>query len=303
MLFSEVYGSYFNTVSAILEEAVNGSLSAKRINEIVSEKGFGESLLSIPAELKSGRWPLISSDFTTPLKHVPCMPLTTLQKRWMKALLSDPRIKLFSPSASGLENVEPLYTHNVFIYFDRYLDGDPFEDEAYIENFHKVLKALREKRKLRVTHLSRHGINGISLECVTSKLEYSPKDDKFRLIAFEKNNYTTINISRIIQCELLPEYESGEYNPVLPSNRELIMELTNERNAMERAMLHFSHLEKVTERFDDNRYRITLRYNKDDETEMLIRVLSFGPMIKVISPNRFIDLIRERIQKQNGCEL
>ena len=76
------------------------------------------------------------------------------------------------------------------------------------------------------------------------------------------------------------------------------MELIDERNALERAMLHFSHLEKETRKLDKNHYSITLRYDHDDETEMLIRVLSFGPMLRVTSPESFIEKIRERLKKQ-----
>lgn len=53
-------------------------------------------------------WPLIRADYSTPLENPPTMPLTTLQKRWLKAILSDPRIQLFDPPMEGLEDVEPL---------------------------------------------------------------------------------------------------------------------------------------------------------------------------------------------------
>ena len=43
---------------------------------------------------------------------------------------------------------------------------------------------------------------------------------------------------------------------------------------------------------------MTLRYNKQDETEMLVRILSFGPVIRVTEPERFITLLRERIAQQ-----
>jgi predicted DNA-binding transcriptional regulator YafY len=76
------------------------------------------------------------------------------------------------------------------------------------------------------------------------------------------------------------------------------MELTEQRNAVERAMLHFSHLEKETVRLDGEKYQITLGYDREDETELLIRVLSFGPMLKVISPDSFIEKLKERLQKQ-----
>ena len=80
-------------------------------------------------------------------------------------------------------------------------------------------------------------------------------------------------------------------------------ELEDRRNALDRVLLHFSHLEKETQRLDENRYRLTLRYEREDETELLIRVLSFGPMIKVTGPPHFEDLIKERLMKQITCGL
>ena len=76
------------------------------------------------------------------------------------------------------------------------------------------------------------------------------------------------------------------------------MELHDSRNALERAMLHFSDLEKETERIDERRYRITLHYLQGDETELLIRILSFGPVLKVIEPESMVSQIRERLARQ-----
>ena len=56
----------------------------------------------------------------------------------------------------------------------------------------------------------------------------------------------------------------------------------------------------VARRIGENRYRLTLRYEKEDETEMLIRVLSFGPALKVISPGKFRKRIKDRIERQMG---
>lgn len=150
MLFSEIYGSYFNVVAAVLAEAANGTLTANRMTAIVQEKAFAESTLSIPAALKSENWPLLDSDLKSALQHKPTMPLTALQKRWLKALLDDPRIALFDPDTTGLEDVEPLYQRDTFVFFDQYADGDPYGDPVYIANFRTVLKAIREKRKLRI---------------------------------------------------------------------------------------------------------------------------------------------------------
>lgn len=84
----------------------------------------------------------------------------------------------------------------------------------------------------------------------------------------------------------------------LPERCAVTVLLTDERNALERAMLHFSHLEKITERLDEKHYRLQLMYNKSDETEMVIRILSFGPLLRVQEPAGFIELLRHRLRKQ-----
>ena len=48
MLFHEIYGSYYQTVSLILKDAVNGSLTKKNMAKLIQEHAFGESGLSIP---------------------------------------------------------------------------------------------------------------------------------------------------------------------------------------------------------------------------------------------------------------
>lgn len=297
MLFHEIYGSYFNVVAAVLTEASDGCLTDQRMTALVREKAFAESGLSIPAALKSGCWPLLEADRRTVIRHKPTMPLTLLQKRWLKALLSDPRIALFEPDPTGLEDIEPLYRQDTFILFDQYADGDPYEDPAYIACFRIVLRAVREKRVIRVRFRGRAG-GRHSFECVPYRLEYSVKDDKFRLLAARKRRFDTINMARICSCELLDEHDPESAALSKEHLEGLTLLLHDERNALERVLLHFSHFEKETLKLDDRLYQIKLRYDKDDETELLIRVLSFGPVLEVKAPTEFIQLMKNRIQKQ-----
>ena len=148
MLFNEIYSSYFNTAAEIIKVAVCGNLSEEDINRIILDKAFGESIINIPALIKNGEWRLLSDDLKTPIKNEPSMPLTMLQKRWLKALLEDPKIKLFNPSIDGLEDIEPLYHQKSIVYFDRYSDGDDFENPDYINNFRTILYALKHNKRL-----------------------------------------------------------------------------------------------------------------------------------------------------------
>ena len=297
MLFSEVYGSYFAVVSDILTEASASMMTDRRMTELVQEKAFAESGLSIPAALKSGDWPLLDQEMRSVLRYAPTMPLTTLQKRWLKSLLGDPRIALFAPDASGLEDVEPLYDPDTFVYFDRYEDGDPYGDPLYIENFRTVLRAIREKRLIRVRF---HGHTGYrhSVICRPYRLEYSAKDDKFRLLAMKKRIPYTVNMARVYSCELREEYTAEDLPMPKEHTEELTIVLRDERNALERVLLHFSHFEKETRKLEDGSYQMKLRYDREDETELLIRVLSFGPVMEVVEPASFRQLIRERLMRQ-----
>ncbi len=301
MLFNEIYSSYFNVVADVLARACEGNLKESDINDIIAKKAFGESVLNIPSALKNQEWKLLTKDMETPLLSPPTMPLTTLQKQWLKALLNDPKIKLFNPSEEGLEDVEPLYRQEWIEYYDRYSDGDDFEDEQYIENFRLILQAFREYRKITVKFKGHRG-QKLYRVCIPYKLEYSSKDDKFRLIAITDNGggngSVTVNLSRLKSVKLLGQYPSEEYRPPEPRMRELTVELVNERNCLERFMLHFSHLEKEAQKLDDTHYRVRLKYDRDDETEILIRIISFGAKVRVVYPQRFIKLIKERLEKQ-----
>lgn len=297
MIFNEINGTYYDIVSDIIDLAVDGYLTEDSLKDVVDKKGFAESIASIPDALKSKEWPFITDDYETPMVHKTVKPLTNIQKRWLKSLMSDPRIALFNPDFSGLEDVEPLYDKDTFVYFDRYLDGDPFEDPAYIENFRTILRAIKEKKKLIINYESGRG-RIHTWKRIPYKIEYSSKDDKFRVLLITNSGLDPINISRIRKCSLLWEYDESEYRVIPQTRNELVLALKDERNALERVMLAFSDLEKETRKTGEDRYLLKLKYIKEDETEILIRVLSFGPVVKVIEPQSFINLIRERLNKQ-----
>ena len=113
--------------------------------------------------------------------------------------------------------------------------------------------------------------------------------------------FRQINLGRIINCQLYTGTGQWNEKPKEVRIKELTLQINDERNALERVMLHFAHFEKQAERVEDNKYLLHLKYYANDETEIVIRVLSFGPCVKVISPDSFVGLIRERLEEQRGC--
>lgn len=302
MIFSELYSVYYNTVAAIISSILDGENSERELQKIVADRAFGESVLTIMPSLKNEKWQLIHPDMTTSIEHKPTMPLTTLQKRWLKAISLDPRVKLFGVDFEGLEDVDPLFTPADYYVYDKYGDGDPFEDEEYIRKFRVILEAIRNDLQIKFDMVNRKG-NTMFVRCRPVRLEYSEKDDKFRLVTAGWRAVSTVNLAKIKSCvSYTGERQTiGEEKAVIHDT--ITVRIRDERNAMERFMLHFAHFEKQAEKLDKNHYLVKIKYAQDDETEMVIRILSFGPMVEVLEPESFRKLIIEKLKKQLNCGL
>ena len=301
MIFNEIYSAYYNTVAKIIAAVITGNTDDKSINKIVAENAFGESVLTVMPSLKSEKWQLVHGDMTTPLIHKPTMPLTLTQKQWLKAISLDPRIKLFGIEFEGLDDVEPLFTSEDYYIYDKYSDGDPFEDEKYIEHFRTILSAMKNKQNIKIEMLNRKG-NIVYSRCIPEGLEYSEKDDKFRLVTSGCRFIKTININRITKCKIYTGETILKSTHPEPTYEEITLKVKDERNALERCLLHFAHFEKRAERVDDH-YVLHIKFNHDDEPEMVIRVLSFGPMVEVLGSESFKKLIIAKLKSQKSCEL
>lgn len=298
MLFHEIYGKYYHTVARILTEAAEAPLSPRRVRQLVAENAFAESSLSIPDALLSGKWPLLDGDGRSVLRRSPQTGITLLEKQWLKALLSDPRIALFDPDTRGLEEVEPLFDSRRIFWFDRYADADPWEDSHYIAMFRSLRTAIREKRWVSLGYDSGKG-KRLYVRALPLRMDYSEKDDKFRVRIHTDRGPMTLNVARVRDCELLSPAKV-DYTFCDPENRLLLLELTDARNTLERVLLHFSHLKKETIRLEAGKYQLKLWYAPEDEREMLIRVLSFGPTVKVLAPEEFRSQVRGRLRKQTS---
>lgn len=301
MIFNEIYSAYYNAVAKIIAAVMDGQTDERTLNQIVCDNAFGESMLTVLPSLKSEKWQLVKADMTTPLQHIPTMPLTLTQKQWLKAISLDPRIKLFDIEFDGLDDVEPLFTSEDYYIYDKYADGDPYEDEGYIKRFRTILWAIRNKQNIKIEMLSRKG-KVIYSRCTPERIEYSEKDDKFRLVTSGCPFIRTVNLKRITKCKLYNGDTVIPSDPPEPSYEWITLKVKEERNTLERCLMHFAHFEKRAEREGDH-YLLHLKFDRDDEPEMVIRVLSFGPTVEVLESEHFKNLIIAKLKSQKSCEL
>lgn len=302
MIFSELYSAYYNAIAAILSRIIDGEHSEKELQKLVTERAFGESVLTIMPALKSGKWQLLRRDLTTVLEHKPTMPLTILQKRWLKAISLDPRVKLFDVKLEGLDDVEPLFTSEDYCVYDKYSDGDPYDDEEYVKKFRVILEAIRNSTQIKFEMTNRYG-KTMFVRCRPLRIEYSGKDDKFRVVTAGWNAVSTVNIAKMTSCVHYTGKKTSDGDEYEAEQDTLVLKVLDERNALERVMLHFAHFEKQAEKLDRKHYILKIKYSRADETELVIRILSFGPMVEVLASDSFRKLVIERLKKQKNCGL
>ena len=321
-VFSEIYGCYYEIVAQIL--ARTDTVSRQEIIDITERLGFAESSLTVPDKLYSGQWPFLdkskTGSYDSRLEHSPQTPLTLLQKRWLKTLLSDGRIRLFLDDAALLEidgilkDVTPLWDDGQIYYYDRYENGDDYSSEEYRQSFRVITKAAHTKKAVRFDYTSSTGKSGRAY-CLPLKIEYSPKNDRFRLIALrcpcDKRSFIVrYRFDGIKNVQISDDYQDdAAIQKAAQISYEMFMQgsydtepvrllIQNRRNALERAMLHFANYDKDTRQLDENTWECCIYYDSSMETELLIEILSFGPVVKVVGPDAFVKLIRERLKKQ-----
>ena len=112
----------------------------------------------------------------------------------------------------------------------------------------------------------------------------------------------TIPLAQIKEYRIYEE-SSQVIKEVTYKKQELVLEITDERNAMERFLVQFSPYEKSAEKLDDHLYRVRLLYAEDDLKEIVIQLLSFGPMLRVMGPDRVIKSMKRRVEAQLSKQL
>ena len=316
-IFSEIYGTYFRIAAKLLENEVTDE---KTVRETVMRDGFRDSVLFLPQKLIPGGedWGLFRRDEDKSLsritKKVPVKVLTKLQKMWLKAKLSDPRIRLFLEDEviedlnEELVDVKPLYRHEHFRLTDRYADHDDYSDEKYIANFRAALDAVKKRKIVDISFTSGHGKH-MSGRFVLLKIEFSPKNGKFRVYCYLLRNGNIrssglINIGRIDSIidtgsKYHPKIDMDDYFSSRKCSAPAVIRVTNERNGVERFMLEFAPYEKHTVRdLETGQYTVELWYDEQDETEVLIMLLSFGPVIEILGPHKLREQAKIRIKRQ-----
>lgn len=323
-IFSEIYGCYYEVIRKILESL---PLKKYEIEELIKENHILDTSFFLSDHLFGNdredikEWGFLKYNpkdgfYYSNLNNSPMpLPMTTLEKSWIKALLQDDKFKLFLSSdlidtlQRELKDVQPLFKLENFHYFDKSKMGDNFSDLTYKDNFNSILNAINDKKVIHIEkYLSSKG-KIIKGDFQPLSLEYSSKDDIFRLFSAKLYDnsfkYMNLKLSGIvgkITISDIPWNENitiDDFFTIRNNHEPITVKVSNERNSIERFMMEFSCYKKVAE-YNSQNDTITAKiyYDIETETELLIRLISFGCYLEIISPPHLRLQAKERIKSQ-----
>lgn len=330
MIFNEIYGAYTRTIGAIVNAILEKRKKQKRdfltsseLGTVISENAFGETRDKLDQMIEGdedGKLQIITkekvkedgrliSQYRTILSEKYHRPITEQELRWLKTISLHPMMSLFCsdfPLFNDSDDIKPLFRPDDIVYFDQDITGDDFQSSEYISNFRTILESLQTNKPLKITlQYSEKGVLCEKTEeYIPKKLEYSQKDNRFRLIAINKNDdfYRFIRISAIKNIEILQKTDVVNRELERKKIKATIIVTDEEgKNAMQRICLCFSHLERKTEKTDETHYKLEITYDESDSMEIAIRLLSFGKYIQIIEPKILKEEVENRIKKQAEC--
>ena len=242
-------------------------------------------------------------------KKIPyCM--TAAEKIYLKGILNSRYARIILKESTIEETMK--YLKKVpDIGFDRIFQfaGTRRRDyisEEEITNIRIVLKAIQENKALKYSNKARNGHEFIDKTCFPIRIEYSVMNDEFSASVWSPEEKRPVRLllstlydvkigNRIWEEKLSPQEMMQKHLKKEP----LIVEINNEKNAIERFQFAFSMYDKRTEMIDENKARVKIYYYDFDKNEIINNMMSFGPTVKIISPTNMIDALREKLYQDS----
>ena len=234
----------------------------------------------------------------------PHLPLSGPEREYLAYILSLPAAPYFlDEETRALLNAGCADAPDGTLAQIRRLDptGRPLPEQPGPEGFRRILEAIRLRRGIRYTYVTKDGAPPAEGRALPWKLEYSVYDRRWWIILYLPEEQRTVKA----QLHNLSDITLGDPSPVpeeeitaamdrLMEPEPVTLEVERTRGALERCFLVFENqLFEQTRQLSDQRYRLTFRYYRFDRSEILRRLLYLGPAVRLLGP---ADLRRDLIR-------
>lgn len=316
--FNRIYSAYYKIALKTVKAINKGEISTQ---EDFTSYIFAFQILNGKTPTKSEKY---RSDFlnatvdlfktkngsvSTPFKNIPndfMFPLTTIEISFLKAMIQDDKCKLIMGDSWKILKAElnkpeyneiyPYFDKENYVIFDQYVNGDKLflEDQNYKNNFKFLLNAIKEKEPVYFEY-TEDGVPKTKVS-IPERIEYSQKEDRFKVIMNSKNR--PLDIQNIRLCK----YSDGKLSP--SKKKEILtcvvaIDIPEEKKYIRnRLFREFSPFERDCEKIDESGHILKFKFEAGDYKEISYRLLQFGPYVYCSEPECVHDRIKEKIDQQ-----
>ena len=313
-LFDETENKYFEFIAHLLQ---NGHKYSKSdINYLVEKYLTGEPDFDVTDTILATEEgeelvlyyddvnyaPIIDANF--PIR------VGAIEKEALKSLLSNDYIGHFLSQetirkleASTKDIVcewapEKIAIRNVFS------DGVTKQNKEYGPVISLLAKAIAEHKAIKYDNIreeKKFEYRNVSVFPV--RIEFSIKNDRFRLSAYEPNQHRFIKMNLdtidniVLTDQLCEEDLEMEYREFLKANTKSVkLDVDPVNHVIERCFRIFSYYDrKARYNKEENKYRLEITYLKVDEAEVIKDILSLGGYATVIEPRQLQKEVYRRV--------
>ncbi len=331
-LFHEYKNRYFNLVFKLLNLSKEG-LDKEQILKIIEKEAYEEKLigkdfvtfeglmlneyksednLNLLKEVEGKYFPILNSVKSVPL----AVRFSNIEKQWLKAMLKEKMARellgeeLVLKLGKELENVEEI-KGDIIEKTNRLLREEEQDFKSLREFFFTAIEGILNNYPIRYTSVDKYGKEYKDNLALPIRIEYSLRDETLRLSAYSIDEHRPIMLllKNIKAMALEPKAKiTKNRDEILKLIKEekyckepIVLELVDERGAMERCFMGLSSYERSTRSLGDNRYEVKVYYYTFNEDEVIRRILSLGPYVVVKSPvsvrNKIIDMLKLNLKQ------
>lgn len=310
-LFNDYKNRYYRCIQNIINQIYNGEKYDKKdIRKILHNAYLEEESILVNELVNKNFFKFeddivkLRIDYNIPIR------LNDLELAYLKMFVEDDEFnkvlndEILEKLKKNLNDVQSL-DYNKFWKrenIDKY--GDSLKNNEIRNNILILEKAILNNKYIKYSSKNRNGDIFENKIAYPYKIEYSIKNNKYRLIIFFDNRAIKINIDSITDIKILEERDVLEKEKIqiqdFIKNRKnigepLVLKIEDNNNTLDRCFNLFSAYDKKYYYDTDNNLILNIYYHNFDEAEIVRDILSLGKSVIVLEPKKIRDKVVERI--------